>query len=145
MLDVHYSGWLGILPTEIWSIIFRMSHQMSMNENVFSAFILLRTKWARTREGYTMFYSLPLHFSDNDVRKMLSIRLAKYCDDEVTIDGVLRNNPDPFPHVNPLTDLLRSCKHESPHFLQEQCSMNGLWKFSKNTRKSQVIKMLMNV
>ena len=152
IVDTHYSGWLGILPDEIWSIIFKMVHQMNMKD----IHNLLGADWKAVRnrlqddtvmtvQGITFnrgidkaYYHIKLHLECwrlTDESNQMSMEEGK---------PLLNTEHHSYNSNYANKSLLQKVTDEKStvKYFKEQCKQNGLKGYSRKTRKG-LIRMLM--
>ena len=146
IVDTHYSGWLGILPDEIWSIIFKMVHQMNMKDihkvvtsckmrrecfegvdkyNINGAYVFEKEFWTILKIKQKQKWLRELEEEHGPTKQH-----SFYIDNGLFVD---------YGECKLLYSLTSEVKS-----LKEQCKQNGLKGYSRKT-KTELIKMLMSI
>ena len=130
-LDTHYDGWLGILPKDIWGIIFKMVHQSCL-QDVHSSIL------DKGKDVYG-------HFAEEYLMKERLPRPSKYVDIKLNqmgweVSGSYRKVP-PYTS-NKLVYHLNKWSYITE--LKADCKQNGLKGYSRKKRKD-LIRMLMSL
>ena len=128
-LDTHYDGWLGILPKDIWDIIFRMAHQSCLQDVHSSILDKGQDVYGHFVEEYSMKERLPR------ANKYINIKLNQ-------MDWVLQGY-----YIVPMSEaskLVSFLQDVTVVALRAACKENGLKRYSKLKRK-ELIKLLMTI
>ena len=134
IIDTHYDGWFGILPKDVWEIIFKMVDQMQRREIVFPAVELVRrTTFTLTTQGVRRLeYGIEDYFHEHDRRFLFD-----------TINTLrVWNRAPPNKYHNRFTT--EEFEGQTVKQLRAECKANGLKQYSKK-RKLELIKMLVKV
>ena len=128
-LDTHYDGWLGILPKDLWDIIFKMAHQSCLQDVHSSVLDKAKDVYGHFVEEYSMKERLPRP------SKYINIKLNQ-------MDWVLQGfYIVPMSEASKLVSFLQDVKVVA---LRAACKENGLKRYSK-LKRPELIKLLMSI
>jgi len=141
-LDTHYDGWLGILPKDLWDIIFKMAHQSCLQDVHSSVLDKGKDVYGHFVEEYSMKERLPRP------SKYVNIKLNQK--DWALYDRYY-NVPDSS--SNKLVyDLYKWARAPTrgvsgypKNVLKAQCNQNGLKIPYYNMTRKQFMKLLMSI